>query len=97
MVIVNCQKCGGQVRVLSLRVVESCIRCQTPRIKQAKDVVKHLGLGDVIALLTHYTGIAWLTKRLTRGSCGCDARQEKLNGIGAMLWAWFVRLIRRAR
>lgn len=56
-----------------------------------------LGLGDYIALLTHYTGIAWLVKRLTRGKCGCTGRQEKLNGIGYRLWAWFARLIRRAR
>lgn len=46
-----------------------------------------LGLGDIIATITHYTGIAWLTKRLTRGKCGCDKRQARLNTLGSRLYA----------
>ena len=40
------------------------------------------GLGDVIADFTHLTGIDQLAKgyeELTGQSCGCEARQRKLN------------------
>lgn len=46
-----------------------------------------LAIGDIIATITHYTGIAWLTKRLTRGKCGCDKRQARLNTLGSRLYA----------
>jgi len=42
-------------------------------------------LGDCIAIITKYTGIKWLVKKITKmigiEDCGCDKRQEKLNEI----------------
>jgi hypothetical protein len=40
------------------------------------------GLGDVIAVFTHRTGLDQLSKRyeeITGQSCGCQERQRKLN------------------
>lgn len=43
------------------------------------------GLGDTIAKVTHYTGIAKLTEVITDAlgieDCGCNRRREELNGI----------------
>ena len=41
-------------------------------------------LGDLIELITTYTGIKWLVKKiskLTGKDCGCDDRKNKLNDI----------------
>jgi len=39
-----------------------------------------LGLGDVIAMITHRTGIQWVLRKIRQGKpCGCKARQVKLN------------------
>ena len=41
-------------------------------------------LGDFIELITTYTGIKWLVKKiskLTGKDCGCDDRKNKLNDI----------------
>jgi hypothetical protein len=39
------------------------------------------GLGDVIAKVTHATGIDRLVKRVAKGGCGCKGRQKKLNEL----------------
>ena len=41
-------------------------------------------LGDLIERITYYTGIKWLVKKVFGNDCGCDERQNKLNGIN--LW-----------
>lgn len=41
-------------------------------------------LGDLIELITTYTGIKWVVKKyskLTGKDCGCDERKEKLNDV----------------
>ena len=41
-------------------------------------------LGNFIELITTYTGIKWLVKKiskLTGKDCGCDDRKNKLNDI----------------
>jgi len=41
-------------------------------------------LGDLIELITTYTGIKWLVKKISKAinkDCGCDKRKEKLNNI----------------
>ena len=41
-------------------------------------------LGNLIELITTYTGIKWMVKKiskLTGKSCGCDKRKEQLNDI----------------
>lgn len=42
------------------------------------------GLGDVVELITRYTGIKWVVKKLSiiiGFDCGCDQRQEDLNSL----------------
>ena len=39
------------------------------------------GLGDIVALVTKYTGIKWVVKKIWGEDCGCDERQEKLNKV----------------
>ena len=39
------------------------------------------GFGDIVALITKYTGIKWAVKKIYGDDCGCDERQEKLNRI----------------
>lgn len=39
------------------------------------------GLGDVIAKVTHYTGIEAAVNFVTRGKCGCKQRQARLNDL----------------
>ena len=38
-------------------------------------------LGDIVALVTKYTGIKWVVKKIWGEDCGCDERQEKLNKV----------------
>lgn len=41
-------------------------------------------LGNLIELITKYTGIKWLVKKVSKVlgvSCGCDKRKEDLNDI----------------
>ena len=41
-------------------------------------------LGDLIELITTYTGIKWIVKKyskLTGKDCGCNERKEKLNDV----------------
>lgn len=37
------------------------------------------GLGDVVAAVTHATGIDRVVKAVTGGNCGCKERQQQLN------------------
>jgi len=37
-----------------------------------------LGLGDVVAFATKWTGISWAV-RISAKSCGCDARRNRWN------------------
>lgn len=39
------------------------------------------GLGDVVAKVTHATGIDKVVKKVTKGGCGCAKRQQKLNEL----------------
>ena len=39
------------------------------------------GFGDIVALITKYTGIKWVVKKIYGDDCGCNERQEKLNRI----------------
>ncbi len=42
-------------------------------------------LGDLIELITTYTGIKWFVKKVTKllgyEDCGCDDRKNKLNDV----------------
>jgi len=38
-------------------------------------------LGDLIELITTYTGIKWLVKKIWGDDCGCDNRKNKLNDV----------------
>ena len=38
-------------------------------------------LGDFIELITTYTGIKWLVKKIWGGDCGCNDRKNKLNDV----------------
>jgi hypothetical protein len=38
-------------------------------------------LGNLIAIITKYTGIKYLVKKIWGKDCGCDQRQDKLNKI----------------
>lgn len=77
-------KCGWQVFNLSPteKVIE-CPRCNTDIVCSAGPsvpVVLHAyRLGNCISIITHYTGIAWLVRRVSRGNCGCEKRKELLN------------------
>ena len=37
--------------------------------------------GDLIELITRYTGIKYIVKKVFGDDCGCDKRQEQLNEI----------------
>ena len=38
-------------------------------------------LGDFIELITTYTGVKWLVKKIWGEDCGCDDRKNKLNDV----------------
>ncbi len=38
-------------------------------------------LGNLIELITTYTGIKWLVKKIWGKDCGCDERKNKLNDV----------------
>lgn len=38
-------------------------------------------LGNFIELITTYTGIKWLVKKIWGDDCGCDDRKNKLNDV----------------
>ena len=38
-------------------------------------------LGDLIELITTYTGIKWLVKKIWGDDCGCDDRKNSLNDV----------------
>lgn len=38
-------------------------------------------LGDLIELITTYTGIKWIVKKIWGDDCGCDDRKNKLNDV----------------
>ena len=64
-------KCDHCQRMVSKAGVLRC-RMSGPRVQ---------GLGDVIAKVTHATGINRVVKAVTGGGCGCDKRQSTLNRI----------------
>lgn len=49
-----------------------------------------MGLGDIIELITTYTGIKWLVKKTSKAfgieDCGCEKRKDKLNEIKIDRW-----------
>lgn len=63
-------KCDHCQRMVSKAGVLRC-RMSGPRVQ---------GLGDVIAKVTHATGIDRVVKAVT-GGCGCDKRQSLLNRV----------------
>lgn len=38
-------------------------------------------LGDLIEMITYFSGIKYLVKKIWGDDCGCDQRQEELNDI----------------
>lgn len=40
---------------------------------------KPTGLGDIIEIITTYTGIKWITKKIWGDDCGCERRKKTLN------------------
>jgi hypothetical protein len=38
-------------------------------------------LGNLIELITTYTGIKWLVKKIWGENCGCEDRKNKLNDV----------------
>ena len=38
-------------------------------------------LGNLIELITTYTGIKWIVKKIWGEDCGCDDRKNKLNDV----------------
>jgi len=38
-------------------------------------------LGNLIELITTYTGIKWLVKKIWGDDCGCNDRKNKLNDV----------------
>ena len=38
-------------------------------------------LGDLIELITTYTGIKWIVKKIWGDDCGCDERKNDLKDI----------------
>ena len=38
-------------------------------------------LGDLIELITTYTGIKWLVKKIWGDDCGCEDRKNKYNDV----------------
>ncbi len=38
-------------------------------------------LGNLIELITTYTGVKWLVKKIWGEDCGCDDRKNKLNDV----------------
>jgi len=38
-------------------------------------------LGNLIELITTYTGIKWVVKKIWGDDCGCDNRKNKLNDV----------------
>ena len=41
----------------------------------------NIKIGNWIAVITKYTGIKWIVKKIWGDDCGCDERQEQLNQI----------------
>ena len=69
----ECLKLRGCAMMECLGHPDPC--WQTPVWKPGD---KPRGLGDVIATVTHYTGIAAAVHAINP-NCGCAGRQEKLN------------------
>jgi len=38
-------------------------------------------LGNLIELITTYTGIKWLVKKIWGEDCGCEDRKNKMNDV----------------
>jgi hypothetical protein len=38
-------------------------------------------LGNLVEIITKFTGIKWLVKRIFGKDCGCEERKDKLNDI----------------
>ena len=47
------------------------------------------GLGDIVEIITKYTGIKWLVKKVVGEDCGCDERKEFLNKLSFKLFKSF--------
>ena len=62
-------KCESCHRMVARAAILRC-RMSGPRVQ---------GLGDVIAKVTHATGIDRVVKAITGGGCGCDKKQSALN------------------
>ena len=38
-------------------------------------------LGNLVEIITKFTGIKWIVKRIFGEDCGCEERKDKLNDI----------------
>ena len=38
-------------------------------------------LGNLVEIITKFTGIKWIVKRIFGEDCGCKERKDKLNDI----------------
>lgn len=58
-----------------------------------------MGLGDIIELITTYTGIKWLVKKTSKAfgieDCGCERRKDKLNQMKIDRWQYLTRKIKK--
>tara|TARA_R100000329_G_scaffold101521_1_gene83700 strand:- start:394 stop:531 length:138 start_codon:yes stop_codon:yes gene_type:complete len=43
-------------------------------------------LGNLVEIITTYTGIKWLVKKIWGEDCGCDQRKKSLNKIKIKRW-----------
>lgn len=77
--------CGWSGKLPDFQQTAACESCH--KLRSAGDVTRCRlrggprieGLGDVVAKVTHATGIAQAVEFITGGDCGCMQRQMKLN------------------
>lgn len=84
---VQCPSCGRSLPSWVLRPIRCICGATIDDGLEPSAVPTHLaatrtyGLGDIIAFITRYTGIAWLMHLIFKKSCGCEERRKALNKI----------------
>lgn len=48
-------------------------------IKWAVKMLRSRRLGNIVEVITTFTGIKYVVKKIWGDDCGCDSRKEKLN------------------
>lgn len=74
----TCKNCDRTI-IISPAIKHFVCRCKSPNTQR---------LGDRLAAIIHYTGLAWLIKHIVRGKCGCEKRQEQLNVFDSKIRQW---------